>query len=175
MKVAGIDLAGLAKNPTGICVLAKEVKLYTVYQEEEIVNLVKDCKLIAVDAPLCLTPKPEIRQADRILKRFGALPPNLPSMQALSKRGKRLSETLKQLGEEVIEVFPTATAKILSIYSKDYKLMAKKLGIKAKNSHEADAYLAALTARLFLLKKAKAIGDKDGKIVIPLSKDIKWR
>jgi predicted nuclease with RNAse H fold len=172
MKVAGIDLAGLAKNPTGICVLAKEVKLYTVYEDKEIVNLVKDCKLVALDAPLCLTPEPEIRQADRILKRFGALPPNLPSMRALTKRGGELSKTLRQIGRRVIEVFPTATAKILLIYSKDFKVMAKKLEIKAKNKHEVDAYLAALTAKLFLLKKAKAIGDKDGKIVIPLSKDI---
>lgn len=64
---------------------------------------------------------------------------------------------------KVIEVFPTASAKILGFYSREYKNMASSIGIKAKNRHEVDAYIAALTGILHLEGKTEMAGE----IVVP--------
>ena len=62
---------------------------------------------------MLFTKRPVIREADRILKRYGAMPPTM--MIDLSVRGDRHAKTLLRRGKEVAEVFPTATSKILGI------------------------------------------------------------
>jgi len=168
LKIIGIDLAGKTKNPTGICLLNdNELKFKILNNDKQIIQTCLDFKpdVIAIDAPI-MKGKPRIRKADRIMKKYRALPPSLPSMKKLTIRGSKLAEKLI-VYYKVIEVFPTATAKILGIYNKNYKETAEKLGIKIKNKHELDAYLCCLTARLFLEKKAVKIGDKEGKIIVP--------
>lgn len=95
------------------------------------------------------------------------MPPEI--LKDLSLRGTALAKTLIKEGKEVIEVFPTATAKILSVWEKDCRKTARKLEIKARNKHELDAYLCALTGKLWVEGKAIAVGDDEGKIVIPSS------
>ena len=168
LKIIGIDLAGKTKNPTGICLLNNDILDFKIVKaNDQILKICLDFKpeIIAIDAPI-MKGKPRIRKADKILKKYKVLPPSLPGMKKLTIRGSNLAEKLSA-NFKIIEVFPTATAKILGIYSKNYKETAEKLGIKIKNKHELDAYICCLTAKLYLEKKALKIGDKEGKIIVP--------
>lgn len=168
MKILGVDLAGKKTNPTGICYLEdNKIECRTVYSDEQILEIAVEFKpdIIAIDAPI-MQGEPRIRKADRILKKYGAMPPHLPSMKPLTLRGTKLATQLKTY-RRVIEVFSTATAKILDVYNKDYRKTAGKLNIKVKNKHELDAFLCFLTAKLFLKEKTVDIGDEEGKIVVP--------
>lgn len=171
MNIVGVDLAAKQKNPTGICILNKETCLFTLYSDKDIIMGVKDHmpELIALDAPL-IKGKIRIREVDRYLKKYGALFPTLQSMKYLARRGSKMAEVFSSLGYEVIEVFPTATAKILGVYSPDYKLMAQKFGIQPRNEHEMDAYLAALTGKFKLTDQSIEIGDDDGRVILPKEK-----
>lgn len=171
MNIVGVDLAAKEKNPTGICSLNQEIYLFTLYSNKDIIEGVQDHKpeLIALDAPL-IKGKIQTREVDRYLKKYGALPPTIPSMKPLARRGGKMADTFISLGYEVIEVFPTATAKILGVYSPDYKLMAQECGIQPRNEHEMDAYLAALTGKLKLTDQAVEIGNDDGSVILPREK-----
>ncbi|KAA0002125.1 MAG: DUF429 domain-containing protein [Thermoplasmata archaeon] len=160
-RVMGIDLAALPKNPTGLCTIGKTISLSTVYGDQEILSYVHRMApdMVAVDAPLM--EEIRVREADRLLKKYGAMPPTMPSMALLTERARRIVTRLKA---PVIEVFPTASAKILGIYEKNWRSMAEKIGIPAQNKHELDAYLAAYTAYLFTIGKAEKVG---GAVVIP--------
>jgi predicted nuclease with RNAse H fold len=168
MNIVGVDLAAKQKNPTGICILNQKIRLLTVYSDKDIINSIQENHpgLIALDAPL-IKERIRVRTADRLLRRYGALPPTLPSMQPLVKRGVRIADIFVSQGFNVIEVLPTATAKIIGVYSQDYKMMAQKLGIQPRNEHEVDAYLAALTGLLKISNRVTEIGDDTGRIIIP--------
>ena len=164
VRIVGIDLAALPKNPTGICIVrAKNTELFTLHEDDEILAVIRTEKpqIVAIDAPLM--DEVRVREADRQLKKYGAMPPTMPSMRKLVERARQLVE---KINCSVIEVFPTATAKILGVYSKNWREMAEKLRIKARNKHELDAYLAAYTAYLYLHGRAREVGEKE-KIVIP--------
>lgn len=75
-------------------------------------------------------------------------------MKPLTIRGSHLASQLKTQ-HEIIEVFPTATAKILGTYNKNYNKVAAKLDIKVKNKHHLDACLCSLTVEMHLQKKNK--------------------
>ncbi len=171
MNIVGVDLAAKQKNPTGICSLNQEAFLFTLYSNKDIIEGVQDHmpELIAMDAPL-IKGKIRIREVDRYLKKYGALSPTIPSMKPLARRGGKMADIFISLGYEVIEVFPTATAKILGVYSTDYKLMAQEFGIQPRNEHEMDAYLAALTGKLKVTGQAVEIGDDDGRVILPKGK-----
>ena len=163
--IAGVDLAAKPKNPTGICLLKSRnnYKLLTLYGDEEIIDAINEnkVKIVAIDAPLMKEIR--IREADRILKKYGAMPPTLPSMRMLTTRAIKIIERLDAI---TIEVFPTASAKILGIYDKDYRKMAEKLNIEPSNKHELDAYLAAYTGYLYKKGLTIEVGNKE-KIIIP--------
>ncbi len=162
-RVMGIDLAALPKNPTGVCIMGDNIFLFTLYKDEEILTAINEAKprIVAIDAPLMK--KIMVREADIALKKYGAMPPTMPSMKMLVKRASKI---VKEIDAEVIEVFPTATAKILGIYEKDWCKMAEKIGIKARNKHEIDAYLAAYTAYLYIQGKTEEVGGEE-KVVVP--------
>ena len=164
--IAGIDLAAKQKNPTGVCFFksVEKYELFTLYGDDEIIEMMqeKEPSIIAIDAPLMK--KVRIREADRLLKKYGAMPPTMPSMEMLTKRAMKIVEKLQRF--KIVEVFPTASAKILGIYDKNYKKTASNLGIVVRNKHELDAYLAAYTAYLYMEGKAIEVGNKE-KIIIP--------
>lgn len=168
MKILGIDLAGKKVNPTGICILNNDtINFKTVFSDEQILEILLKFKpdIIAIDAPI-MSGKPRTRKADILLKKYKALSPSMPTMKSLTIRGSKLATKL--VGRfKVIEVFPTATAKILRIYSKNYREIESKLDINVKNKHELDAYLCCLTAKMFLEGKTTEIGDEAGKIIVP--------
>lgn len=167
MKAVGIDLAGKEKNPTGVCTLCGDssyfdvLSIKTLYRNRDVIEYAACNKadVVAIDAPL-IEGEIKVREGDRILKKYGALPPTMPSMRELSVRAMKIS---KLVDREVIEVFPTASAKILGFYNKDYRKMALLRGIKVRNKHEMDAYIAALTGLLYLEGKTEMAGE----IVIP--------
>lgn len=168
MKILGIDLAGKTTNPTGICLLNNDtLDFKTVFSDEQILEILSIFKpdIIAIDAPI-MSGKPRNRKADKLLKKYKALSPSMPTMKSLTIRGSKLATKLVSQFK-VIEVFPTATAKILRIYSKNYRKIVSKLEINVKNKHELDAYLCCLTAKMFLEGKTNEIGDEAGKIVVP--------
>ncbi len=176
MLSLGIDLAGKEKNPTGICILKGRVATTRiVHTDSEIIAVVTKTKpdIIAIDAPFLIEPK--IRKCDRALKKYGALPPTMKSMHALSKRGYLLARRLEKLNFKVIEVFPTASAKILGIYDRDSKIAERnlaKLKLQLANKiltrHELDAVISAYTGILWLKNLTENIGDeKEGFIVVP--------
>ncbi len=168
MIVIGVDLAGKPSNPTGLCAKEGEGKVFkTVYSEKEITSFIEEFKplVVAIDAPI-MKGEPRIRLADKLLRRYGALPPTLESMRDLTIRGSRLAERLSK-HYEVIEVFPTATAKILKIYRRDYRRTADILGVNVRNKHELDAYLCCLTAEYYLKGEVERIGDSDGWVIVP--------
>ncbi|MEA2053754.1 MAG: DUF429 domain-containing protein [Candidatus Thermoplasmatota archaeon] len=161
-KTVGIDLAGREKNPTGMCTInGKDVSFSTLYLDKDIIEYANDTApdIISVDAPL-MEGEIRIREGDKELKKYGAMPLTMPSMRELCLRGRRI---VKSLNAQVIEVFPTASAKILGFYRKNYRETASILKIKVKNKHELDAYIAALTGILYLQGKTV----KAGEIVIP--------
>ena len=119
--------------------------------------------IVAIDAPL-MEGEIRIRDVDKKLKKYGAMPPTLKSMEELCARGRAL---VQRIPFPIIEVFPTASAKILGFYRKDYKEMASLLHVKVQNEHELDAYITALTGLLYLKGKAVGIGENE-KVVIPL-------
>ncbi|MEW6069477.1 MAG: DUF429 domain-containing protein [Candidatus Thermoplasmatota archaeon] len=176
LRSLGIDLAGEEKNRTGICILDNNVtKTFILHTDKEIIECAKATKpdIIAIDAPFLL--KPKIRACDRELKKYGALAPTMKSMHALSKRGYLLAKHLKKLNFKVIEVFPTASAKILGIYDRDLgvgerklKTLKLRLANRITTRHELDALISAYTGSLYLRSLTENIGDeKEGVIVVP--------
>ena len=169
LKILGIDLAGKSKNPTGICILKDDdIILKTVFEDKEILDIVNTLRpdIIAIDSPI-ISGKPRIRKADILLKKYKAFPPTLPGMIQLTMRGTKLAEQLSKYSY-VIEVFPTATAKIMGFYNKNYKITAEILNVNVKSKHELDAYICCLTGKLFIEGKTEKVGNENEKIVIPM-------
>jgi hypothetical protein len=183
MVFLGIDLAGSPKNDTGVCELSvseekKAVKTKILHPDEEIFRAVADAKpkLIAIDAPTSEAKDGYMRACDRALRDYGALPLNLRGMRYLVERGISLRKKLEGEGHSVIEVFPTATAKILGYYDKDSQTMQKNLlnlkiegdiGQRMLKKDELDAISCALTAFLHSTEKTKGVGGSEGTIIIP--------
>lgn len=168
MKILGIDLAGRSTNPTGICIFDNgKIFFKTAHSDEEILQTCFGLNpdVIGIDAPV-MYGRIKVRKADKVLKKYGALPPTLPSMRCLTIRGSKLAAELSSR-YKVIEVFPTATAKILGVYNKDYRETARLLGVDVVNKHELDAYLCCITAKMFIEGETVTVGDDEGRIVVP--------
>lgn len=186
--IVGIDLAGVAKNPTGWALL-KNKAIFTshLYHDEEILKRSTDCRpnIIAVDAPLSLPKKSTMRKADREMHKRGypVFPPRFPAMEKLTLRAVRMVQEIQRRGLNVIEVHPTSTRKALKMPTKDWKKIHQiftRIGLegnlktRALTDHEIDAVTAALTAHLHLQGKTELMGDEEeGYIVVPTESD--WR
>ncbi|ODS37506.1 MAG: hypothetical protein A7315_04000 [Candidatus Altiarchaeales archaeon WOR_SM1_79] len=181
MKVVGIDLAGNPKNDTGFCSMEvkddkKHVSTQILHSDSEIIDKLKEIKpeLIAIDAPL--TYKGVNRKCDNDLQKYGALPVTLRGMEVLAKRGTKLADELKRMNFKFIEVFSTATAKILGFHDKKETVMQKNLiksgiegdvGRRFLTKDELDAIFAAMTAYLYVSNSTETIGDDNESIIIP--------
>ncbi|MCD6371477.1 MAG: DUF429 domain-containing protein [Candidatus Aenigmarchaeota archaeon] len=189
----GIDLAGSLKRKSGICAMNERLKiilLKTVFEDEEILKIVKQAKpdIIAIDAPLSL-PKGRkslekkgnihFRKCDRELWKLGIkfFPITLGPMRKLTQRGIALKKKIEKLGFKVIEVYPGATQDLLNIPRKQKGLrrLARGLielgirGIKGSEcGDELDAITAAYTGILYLKNEYTSIGDpSEGLIILP--------
>ncbi|MCX7880207.1 MAG: DUF429 domain-containing protein [Ignavibacteria bacterium] len=172
--ILGIDLAGLPKNPSGICLLDEvSVSFQIVFEDIQILSIIESLNpsLIAIDAPISLSD----RICDKLMKKYGAMPLSLPSIFTLARRAVNLISSIKNIcSAKVIEVFPTGTAKILGFYDKKFRVKLNKFeeyfGIRLPskpNRHTFDAFLSCLTALLYANYLTTSVGDENGFIVIP--------
>lgn len=146
MKAIGIDLAGVATRPTGICVMDGNLRVSTclAYTDDDIVWKTFEAKpsVMAIDAPLALPRGREslakrnnvhLRECDRELLRMGIkfFPITLGPMRQLTERGILLRGMLKKKGLTVIETYPGAAQDILHIPRKGKGLnrLAKGLSL----------------------------------------------
>ena len=178
MTVIGIDLAALPSNPTGFAsLLDRKFETGLIRPDEEILELClrSSPDLVAIDAPLSMPARGNLRQADKVLIERGlrVFPPTFASMKKLTKRGINLADELRKRGIRVIEVHPLTSGKILFETSERQEWLSKirenGWGVDQEMSeHEADAVIAALTARLHLMGKTEEVGNvEEGAIVIP--------
>jgi len=187
--IIGIDLAGIATNPTGWALLEnKAVSTDHLYHDEEILKHITECRpnLTAIDAPLSLPEKGALmRKADREMHKRGypVFPPRFPAMEKLTLRAIRIVQEIKRRGFNVIEVHPTSSRKALKMPTKEWKKIQTtfihmglegNLKTRILTPHEIDATTAALTGHLHLQGKTELIGDeKEGYIIVP--KETDWR
>ncbi len=181
MKIVGIDLAGNPKNETGFCILEvngenKTVRTSILHSNSEIIHKLNEIspEIIAIDAPLTFSGIN--RHCDEKLREYGALPVTLRGMEVLARRGSELAKELRKPEFKLIEVFSTASAKILGFYDSKEVEMQKKLmnsGLlgdlqkRFLTRDELDAVFAAITGYLYLNSSTESVGDKDGTIIIP--------
>ena len=178
VKVIGVDLAGRPTNPSGFALLSnRKISARLVYYNKEIVELCTRERpaLIAIDAPLSLPRRGNLRTADAELIRRGlrVFPPTFAGMLSLTERGINLATELRTKSLQVIEIHPR-TSGVLIFKTPDRRQWVIKLrekGVKLKESaseHEIDAAMAALTGALHLQRKTEEVGEaEEGTIVIP--------
>ena len=178
MKVIGVDLAGHPTNPSGLALLSDhKISTRLVYSDKEIVELCTRERptLVAIDAPLSLPRRGNLRTADGELIRRGlrVFPPTFAGMLSLTERGISLATGLRTKNLQVIEIHPR-TSGVLLFKTPDrrrWMIKLKEKGVKLKEStseHEIDAAMAALTGALYLQEKTEEVGEaEEGTIVIP--------
>ncbi len=189
--VAGIDLAGSPRRPTGVCILrAMTAQTHLAFSDEEILDCVAQAQpdLVPIDAPLSL-PKgrrtihdrsgEHLRECDRELqqRKIRFFPITLGPMRMLTERGLALKAQIQKMGYRSVECYPGAAQDIWDIprQHQDLKgllLGLRKLGVRGLQttitSDELDAATAALTGRFFLQGKGEMLGGDNG-ILVPRS------
>jgi predicted nuclease with RNAse H fold len=211
---AGLDLSASNQKASGICILDAHKKVLQVgkwYEFKEILPFIpsdrKETILVAIDGPLkppheldwcCFSSKnPTCNHIQTTLYkgRYGEYLLNkmgfrcfVTSRNSFAKKWMlrcfHLNRFLIDEGFQTIEVFPTATKKLLFPFLKGKKqlkssrekllIALKEWGLRFSDdsiiySHdELDAVLAALTAYIHAQGKSRSIGnDSDGYIIIP--------
>lgn len=135
----GIDLAAKESKPTGIAFVNRKRIGGIVYEDREILELIKRYKpkVIAIDAPLSLPKEGMLRDVEkrlisegyRIFSIFG-------TMQKLAKRAMTLRKKIEtKFKTKMIEVHPRSSSRFIEI--------------SHRNPHVGDALIAAYTAKLF--------------------------
>jgi predicted nuclease with RNAse H fold len=193
LTVFGVDLAGVAHRPTGVCLLSElEAKTTLLYSDKDILDVVEREKpvLVTIDAPLSLPPGREsfhqrngqhFRLCDLELKRrkIPFFPITLGPMRMLTERGIALKKKIEQMGIQTLEIYPGGAQDIWKIPRAKHDLEGlraglQRLGIKGLDSkfstHELDAVTAAFVGILYLKGKAEIVGDfSSGAIILPFA------
>ncbi|MGQ9802082.1 MAG: DUF429 domain-containing protein [Candidatus Saccharicenans sp.] len=126
IKIAGIDLAGSPRRPTGFCLIeGKNIEVTIVHEDEEIIDKLRKFEpaLVAIDAPLSLPPGRRqiedrggghFRSCDLALRERGIrfFPITLGPMRMLTARGIALKKRIQRPGCRVIEVYPGAAQEV---------------------------------------------------------------
>lgn len=146
-------------------------------------ELAKDFKLVAIDAPLSL-PKgresleklgPHFRECDLMLRQKGIrfFPATLGPMRVLTKRAMALKESLTKLGIEVIETFPGGLYDLLGVRRRDkrgivdlFKGFGLDLEERAYKQDELDAVACLLSGLRYLNSQAVVFEGSDGTIFV---------
>jgi predicted nuclease with RNAse H fold len=189
--VLGVDLAGVAHRPTGMCLLrGLKAKTFLSYSDVDILACAEEEEpdLVAIDAPLNLPPGRKsiedrngehYRACDLELRkrRIPFFPITLGPMRILTVRGIELRRGLEKRGFRVMEIYPGGAQDIWEIPRARRDLPGlrrglQSLGIKGLkrdiSDHELDAATGALVGRLFLLEKAEVYGSFiEGAILMP--------
>ncbi|MDH7513773.1 MAG: DUF429 domain-containing protein [Clostridiales bacterium] len=189
--VVGVDLAGVPRRPSGICLLKPPGAMTTLlYGDEEILAFVQRSRpsLVAVDAPLNLPPGRRsmaeqngvhFRPCDEELRRrkIPFFPITIGPMRTLTERGMGLKRRLERHGFRVVEIYPGGAQDVLGIPRARRNLAGLRQGLlrlglkglkKNVTCHELDAATGALVGLLFLQGKAEVLGDfRAGAIIMP--------
>ncbi len=189
--MVGLDLAGVAHRPTGVCLFSgMEARTALLFEDREIIAFIKEKKpeLVAIDAPLCLPPGRRsiadetgrhFRPCDEELRRrkIPFFPITLGPMRGLTERGMNLKLRLNAAGFRVIEIYPGGAQDVWELPRAKASLSGLRRGLarlgvrglrKGACDHELDAAAGALVGLLFLQGKAEVLGDfASGAIVMP--------
>jgi len=170
-SVAGLDLAGSPRNPSGLAILSlhREVlALKLVYSDEEILRTLAEYRplVIAIDAPLSI-PKESLRSIDRKMISLGyrVLPPGWRSMRMLSERAVKLKDLFERnLNAVVIETHPLSALKSSGCSSIGDLIKGLKLTYKGEQAsiHEVDALISSLVALKYFEGRSLTISEADG-------------
>jgi len=187
LNYVGIDLAGVAKRPTGFCILRDTyAKTELLYGDDEIVEATVRAHpvAVAIDAPLALPKgrhcleehcrgRPHFRKCDLELRMLGIrfFPLTLGPMRLLTRRGMNLKAELEAAGLGVVETYPGGAQDLLGIERRSdlegLRSGLRGLGIDGDvgrsgiTDHELDAVTCALVAKLYTEGEAMALGDSD--------------
>lgn len=149
MIFAGLDLSGYKNIKKTVLTFLedKNVENFKGVNDEEIINLIlsKNDVILSIDAPLSFPKKDFLRYSDKKLKKFldkinlsflkkFVLPPLLPQMKILTKRGIKIKNRLKRI--RVIETHPTISIFLILFkngilirdflnYKRDYEVFKK--------------------------------------------------
>jgi len=181
MRAIGLDLAGTQTNPTGFASLSDRVfQTRLVHLDAEILELCirNSPGVVAIDAPLSLPSRGNLRQADALLisRGFRVFPPTFAGMKALTARGIRIAAAIRARGIQVIEIHPRTSG--MALFGKPDR-RAWVMGLRRKgwsidpdaSDHEIDAAIAALTGFLWKEGRSQEVGDpSEGTIIIPLGR-----
>jgi len=189
--VVGVDLAGVPRRPSGICLLKwPGVTTTLLYDDEEILDFIQRGwpSLVAMDAPLNLPPgrrlmaeqnRVHFRPCDQELRRrkIPFFPITLGPMRTLTERGIELKRRLERQGFRAMEIYPGGAQDIWGIPRARKNLAGLRGGLirlglkglkKEATDHELDAATGALVGLLFLQGKAEVLGDfRAGAIIMP--------
>ena len=192
-SVIGVDLAGVPRRPTGICLLRNgEAQTCLAYMDEDILSIIDREKpnLVTVDAPLALPPGRKsihqrngqhFRPCDLELRRrkIPFFPITLGPMRGLTERGIALKNAIEENGFQVVEIYPGGAQDIWGIPRVKHDIQGlreglHRLGIRGLredcSGHELDAATAALVGCLYLQGKAEIYGNfSSGAIIMPRS------
>ena len=153
MIFAGLDLSGYKeKDKTVLSFIEdKNLSIFKGLEDEEIINLLnsKENVILSIDSPLSFPKKGYFRYSDKKLKEFlekknlgylkkFVLPPILPGMKILTKRGIKIKASLK--GIRIIETHPTISIFLILFengfplkdflkYKRNYNIFKKLCGI----------------------------------------------
>lgn len=191
--VLGLDLAGVAHRPTGVCLLEDgRARTKLLYEDGELLDYARETEpvLIAIDAPLNLPPgrrsmadrnDSHYRPCDIELRRrkIPFFPITLGPMRKLTERGIRLRRRLEAEGFTVVEIYPGGAQDVWRIprakrSREGLRRGLARLGIKgltrSASDHELDAATGALVGWLYLAGNAEVLGDfQTGAILMPAS------
>lgn len=189
--VVGVDLAGVSRRPSGICLLKPARVMTTVlYDDEEILSFIQRGRpsLVAIDAPLNLPPgrrtmaeqnRVHFRPCDEELRRrrIPFFPITLGPMRTLTERGIKLKRRLERQGFRVVEIYPGGAQDVWGMPRARKNLAGLREGLirlglkglrKDATGDELDAATGALVGLLFLQGKAEVLGDfRAGAIIMP--------
>jgi predicted nuclease with RNAse H fold len=190
--VAGIDLAGSPKRPTGACLLrGLRATTALLFEDEAILEFIRAGRpaLVTIDAPLNLPPGrrsiedrngEHYRPCDLELRRRGIpfFPITLGPMRSLTTRGINLRRGLEGEGFRVLEMYPGGAQDVWGLprARRDPAGLRRgrvRLGLKdlarRPSDHELDAATGALIGRFYLQGRAQVLGDfATGAILMPL-------
>lgn len=178
MCIAGVDLSGTFKRPSGLSII-KSFKIYLKHEYflEDIIKTVLShrVEIVTIDSPLTIPRKGAFRDVDRMLIRQGlrVLPILFSGMKMLTYRGFLLRTLLENSGILVIEVHPTSSLKIIGIERKNFINYVKGLGYEVVgkvSNHTVDALVSAFTAMYFLNNLTVNVQGKEGRIVLPVKR-----
>lgn len=181
--IAGVDLAGVEKNRTGLAKIriidsdTSNIIASLVYKKaftnSDILSFCSDASIVAIDSPLTLplNENDMARELDKEMTKrgFRVFPALFSGMKKLTFRAIELKEHLLSKGKKVIEVHPKSTLRKLGITHSEILRYLKIHSQNRISKDEMDAIVCALTGLAYFLGEVETIEAEDGILYLPSS------